>query len=90
MFISYAKYIGLMTALDEHYKGTLSKYELQDMIFEHYGSTYGSFVIENAAKSKRLFVYIIQKNRRNKSEREVFRNFMNNIKSKEHGKNIKM
>ena len=36
MVLTYAKYIELMTALDEHCKCTLPKDKLQDAIFDRY------------------------------------------------------
>ena len=47
MVLTYAKYIELMTALDEHCKCTLPKDKLQDAIFDRYTTKYKSFVAEN-------------------------------------------
>jgi len=77
MILSYAKYIELMSALDEYSKGVLGKEELQKAIFYHYADKYGSFVAENLKGSKRLFVTKYQRNRLNKNEMKIFRNFMN-------------
>lgn len=77
MILSYAKYIDLMSALDEHCKGSLEKRELQSAIFNHYMNKYGSFVAENFIGSKRLFLTKWQKNKYNNSVRKTFIKFMN-------------
>lgn len=79
MILSYAKYIELMSALDEYSKGSLEKKDLQKAIFEHYAEKYGSFVAENLKGSKRLFVTRFQRTKQNKNEMKIFRNFMNQI-----------
>ena len=79
MILSYAKYIELMSALDEYSKGVLDKNELQKAIFYRYADKYGSFVAENLKGSKRLFVTKYQRNRQNKNEMKIFRNFMNQV-----------
>lgn len=79
MILSYAKYIELMSALDEYSKGVLDKKELQKAIFYHYADKYGSFVAENLKGSKRLFVAKYQKSKQNKNEMKIFRNFMNQL-----------
>lgn len=78
MLLSYGKYIELMSALDEHCKGTVEKCRLQDAIFDRYMHLYnGSFVAENINNVKMLFSIKLQKTRDNKRERKRFRNFMN-------------
>ena len=79
MVLSYAEYIKLISALDEYSKGVLDKKELQKAIFEHYAEKYGSFVAENLKGSKRLFVTKYQRNKQNKNEMKIFRNFMNQV-----------
>ena len=77
MVLSYAKYIDLMTALDEHCKGTLERKELQDAIFNHYIGISRTFVAENMKGSKRLFSSYLQSRTATKRERKIFRSFMN-------------
>lgn len=89
MVLTYGKYIELLSALDEHCNGTLEKNELQDAIFNHYMSKYGSFVAENVNGAKRLFTVKLQKTKNNKAERKVFRNFMNEEISVKHLKRLK-
>jgi len=79
MLISYAKYIDLMSALDEHCRGTLPKRDIQSIIFKHYMSKYGSFVAENSKGDKKLFAIKMQKN--NDIKRRSFIRFMNESKS---------
>ena len=77
MVLTYGKYIELLSALDEHCKGTLEKDNLQNAIFDHYTGLYGSFVAENINGVKRLFLIRFQKTKNNKAERKLFRHFMN-------------
>lgn len=77
MVLTYGKYIGLMSALDEHCNGALEKEELQNAIFDHYTELYGSFVAENINGVKRLFLIRFQKTKNNEAERKLFRHFMN-------------
>lgn len=79
MILSYAKYIELISALDEYSKGVLDKKELQEAIFYRYANKYGSFVAENLKGSKRLFVTKYQRSKQNKNEMKIFRNFMNQV-----------
>lgn len=79
MLISYAKYIDLMSAIDEHCKGTLSKREIQSIIFKHYMVKYGSFVAENSKGDRKLFAIKMQKNKYNDVLRRDFIRFMNNL-----------
>ena len=90
MVLTYGKYIELVSALDEHCNGILEKNELQDAIFDHYMSKYGSFVAENVNGAKRLFTIKLQKAKNNKAERKVFRNFMNEELSNKHKKKNKL
>ena len=76
MVLSYAKYIDLMTALDEHCKGTLERDELQNSIFDHYIVLNRTFVAENMKGSKRLFSSYLQSRTQTKRERKAFRKFM--------------
>lgn len=76
MVLSYAKYIDLMTALDEHCKGTLERDELQNAIFDHYIGLNRTFVAENMKGSKRLFSSYLQSRTQTKRERKAFRKFM--------------
>ena len=76
MVLSYAKYIDLMTALDEHCKGTLERKELQDAVFTHYISMNKIFVAENMKGSKRRFSLPSQSKSKFKRERNAFRSFM--------------
>ena len=76
MVLRYAKYIDLMTALDEHCKGTLERKELQDAIFKHYISMNRVFVAENMKGSKRRFSLQSQSKSKFKRERNAFRSFM--------------
>lgn len=76
MVLSYAKYIDLMTALDEHCKGTLERDELQNAIFNHYIGMNRTFVAENMKGSKRLFSSYLQSRTATKRERKAFRKFM--------------
>jgi hypothetical protein len=76
MGLSYAKYIDLMTALDEHCKGTLERDELQNAIFNHYVGMNRTFVAENMKGSKRLFSSYLQSRTQTKRERKAFRKFM--------------
>lgn len=80
MVLSYAKYIELMTALDEHCKGEVERNELQNAIFNHYMEKEHSLVAENVNGSKRLFLYRYQRGKKNKIERQAFRSFMNEKK----------
>lgn len=68
-----------MSALDEYSKGVLDKKKLQEAIFYRYADKYGSFVAENLKGSKRLFVTKYQRNKKNKNEMKIFRNFMNQV-----------
>ena len=77
MVLSYAKYIDLMTALDEHCKGTLERDELQNAIFNHYIGMNRTFVAENMKGSKRLFSSFLQSRTKTKKEIKAFRKFMN-------------
>ena len=77
MVLSYAKYIDLMTALDEYCKGTLERDELQNAIFNHYVGMNRTFVAENMKGSKRLFSSYLQSRTATKRERKAFRKFMN-------------
>ena len=77
MVLSYAKYIDLMTALDEHCRGDLEREELQDAIFNHYTALNRTFVAENMKSSKRLFSSFLQSRTKTKKERKAFRKFMN-------------
>ena len=76
MVLSYAKYIDLMTALDEHCKGTLEREDLQNAIFNHYISLNRTFVAENMKGSKRLFSSYLQSRTQIKREEKAFRKFM--------------
>ncbi len=62
-----------MSALDEHCKGTLERFQLQNAIFNHYTGLNKSFVAENIKKSKRLFSNVGE----TRKERKYFRKFMN-------------
>ena len=77
MVLSYAKYIDLMTALDEHCKGTLEREELQNAIFNHYTGLHRTFVAENIKGSKKMFSSYLQSKTRTNRQREAFKNFMN-------------
>ena len=90
MVLTYGKYIGLMSALDEHCGGSLDKNVLQNAIFDHYMYLYGSFVAENINKSKRLFFIKFQKTKNNDAERKIFRNFMNEELINKHKKKGKL
>ena len=76
MFLSYAKYIGMMTALDEHCGGTLEREELQNAIFNHCISLNRTFSAENLKGSKRMFSSFIQSRKHTNRERKAFREFM--------------
>lgn len=76
MLLSYAKYIELMSALDEHCKGDLEREELQNAIFNHYISLYGVFIAENMKGSKKRFCSYLQSKTKTKRQRNAFRNFM--------------
>jgi len=89
MVLTYGKYIELLSALDEHCNGTLEKNELQDAIFDHYMSKYGSFVAENINGVKRLFLSRFQETKNNKARRKLFRHFMNEEISVKHIKRLK-
>ena len=79
MLLTFGKYIELLSALDEHCKGTIEKCRLQDAIFNRYMYLHnGSFVAENSRGCKRLFMIELQKTKHNNKERKLFRNFMNN------------
>ena len=52
MVLSYAKYIGLMSALDEYSEGKLEKHELQNAILDHYMKMTNTLVAENINGSK--------------------------------------
>lgn len=82
MLLSYGKYLDLLSALDEHCRGSLTKVELQNAIFNHYADKYGSFVAENINKVKTLFTIKYQKTKNNKAERKLFRSFMNQSRLK--------
>lgn len=86
MVLTYAKYIDLMTALDEFSAGSLLKGELQNAIFDRYTSKYGNFVAENSIGNKALFVTKWQKTKINKAERKRFRNFMNTVSNNKKSK----
>ena len=79
MILSYAKYIELLSALDEYSKGKLEKKELQKAIFKHYMEKYGSFVAENSKKTKKLFITKYQRSRYNKGVQKIFISFMNQL-----------
>ena len=76
MVLTYAKYIDLMTALDEYCKGELDRKELQKAIFSRYANKYGSFVAENSKGSKKLFMIRFQRDKLNKKEMKKFCNYM--------------
>ena len=76
MVLTYAKYIDLMTALDEYCKGELDRIELQKAIFKRYTNKYGSFVAENSIGSKKLFMIRFQRDKLNKREMKKFCNYM--------------
>lgn len=82
MLLSYGKYLDLLSALDEHCKGSLTKAELQNAIFNHYADKYGSFVAENINKVKTLFTIKYQKTKNNKAKRKLFRSFMDQSRHK--------
>lgn len=65
-----------MSALDEHCKGTLERFELQNAIFNHYTSLNRSFVAENGKGSKRAFYSYLQSKTKTKQQRNAFRRFM--------------
>lgn len=77
MILTYTKYIELLSALDEHCKGKLQKYDLQDAIFFHYIERDKFLVAENINGFKRLFRYYHQNTALNKKEKKLFRNHMN-------------
>lgn len=77
MVLSYGKYIELLSALDEHCKGTLEKEALQDAIFKHYTGLYRTFVAQNSIGTKKLFSSYMQSKTKTRNERKVFRKFMN-------------
>ena len=77
MFLTYATYIGLMSALDEHLKSTLSKKKLQEIIFNHYTDRDGYLAAENLKGDKKVFYTKFQKNSYNKKARKIFSHFMN-------------
>ena len=79
MILSYAKYIELISALDEYSKGVLDKRELQKAIFKHYTDKYGSFVAENIKGTRMLFTTKYQRSRYNKGVCKIFINFMNTV-----------
>lgn len=76
MFLSYAKYIDMMSALDEHCKGVLDREELQNAIFNHCISLNRTFSAENLKGSKRRFSSYIQSKKHTNRERKTFRKFM--------------
>lgn len=76
MFLTYATYIGLMSALDEHLKSTLSKKELQGIIFNHYTDRDGYLAAENLKGDKKVFYTKWQKNKYNKRIRKMFVKFL--------------
>ena len=77
MFLSYAKYIELLSALDEYSNCKLEKADLQNAIFKHYTDKYGSITVENSKGSKLVFTVKYQKQKYNKNLRKQFRNFIN-------------
>lgn len=91
MLLSYGKYIELLSALDEHCKGMVDKFKLQDEIFNHYMSVYNnSFVAENINRDKQLFITSTEKTKHFKATRKLFRNFMNTEKRIKHDKRVKV
>ena len=91
MLLTYGKYIELLSALDEHCKGMVDKFKLQNEIFNHYMSVYNSsFVAENINRDKQLFITSTEKTKRFKSTRKLFRNFMNTEKRIKHDKRVKV
>ncbi len=81
MILTYAKYIELLTALDEHTKCKFKRKTLQNYIFHHLMSKYGYFVAENINGIKMAIWDSFNK--------KVFRNHMNQqkIKKKKKKKN---
>ena len=71
--LTYANYIGLMSAIDEHTKYSLTRREIQNLIFKHF-IKYGSFIAENE-KEKALFYAPLDKKSKVKSERQRFIKF---------------
>ena len=78
MTLSYARYIDLMSALDEYSNSTLEKKDLQDTIYEHYINKYPYFIAENAKGSKRVFFNRDRYSKHVKTtEKKYFRKHMN-------------
>lgn len=76
MYLSYPRYLELITALDEYSKCSLNKKELQEAIFNHFAEKYGSFAAENCRGVKRVFVTKFQRKKSNKKERKLFIKFI--------------
>lgn len=76
MILSYAKYIDMMSALDEHCKGALEREELQNAIFNHYISLNRTFAAENIRGTKRIFSSYLQSKTKTNRQRKLFRKFM--------------
>lgn len=74
MILTYAKYVALLSALDEHTKRKLKKQTLQNYIFHHLMGKYGYFVAENINGVK-MAVW-------DSFNKKVFRTHMNNQKTK--------
>ena len=78
MILTYANYLGLMTAIDEHTHYMLSRTTIQNLIFKHFAKD-GSFIAENGCHEKKLFYVEFQKMRKNKRVRKTFRRFMDRM-----------
>lgn len=75
MFLTYATYIGLLSALDEYYNGTLDKKKLQEILFNHYTDKDGYIAVENLKGDKKVFYTKWQKNKYNKKVLKLFIHF---------------
>lgn len=84
MLLTYSRYLTLLSALDEHTRCTMQKFELQNAIYNHYIVQDGYIVAENALRERMIFYsyhYNCGKSDRTKY-RKQFRAFMDKITKK--------
>lgn len=81
MLLTYSRSFALLSALDEHTRCTMQKFELQNAIYNHYILEDGYIVAENAVRERMIFYsrnYFGRKSNRS-AFRKQFREFMDKI-----------
>lgn len=76
MLLTYSRYLALLSALDEHTRCTVQKFELQNAIYNHYILEDGYIVAENAARERMIFY-----SRNYFAERAIAARFASNLGS---------